>query len=188
MPTAQELYVSLLPHALSAYAAKTPDMTSAKQMAHALAEECVNECARLGILGGSGVERHSNPRAEQAPVGTPGSIPQFAQPNQSGGGGMALVPLGTPQQPAQHFNHVGGQEIVPPAGAKYEPPIQAGVMNTVVQVPTPQGYSALGTNGVISQPVQRPNGKDQVIAPSNQAMIPQVGGNGTMFVPERIVK
>ena len=83
---------------------------------------------------------------------------------------------------------MGGQQIFPPAGGKYEPPIQAGVMGSVTQAPNPQGYNALGTNGVIQQPEQRPNGRDVVVAPGNQPMIPAVGGSGTTFVPEKIVR
>lgn len=186
MTTAKELYMSLLPHALAAYAQKTSDMTSAKEMAAALANECVSECIRLGIIDAEG----QGQMAARALVPmTPGAagLPTFAQAQQQGGGAQPLVPLGTPQQPAQHYNHIG-QQVVPPAGSGYEPPVQAGVMGTVVQGPNPQGYSALGTNGVIAQPEQRPNGRDVVVSPGNQSMIPQVGGNGTMFVPEKIVR
>jgi hypothetical protein len=187
MTTAKELYMSLLPHALAAYAQKTSDMTSAKEMAAALANECVSECIRLGIIAGEDGQVVLQ-RAPSSPLPGTAGLPTFAQAQQQGGGAQPLVPLGTPQQPAQHYNHVGGQQVVPPAGSGYEPPIQAGVMGTVTQSPNPQGYSALGTNGVIAQPEQRPNGRDTVVAPGNQPMIPQVGGNGTMFVPEKIVR
>lgn len=81
---------------------------------------------------------------------------------------------------------VGGTKIVPPTGSTFQPPNQAGVMNNVVHVATPQGHSALGTDGVIAQPIQRPNSQDTVVAPGNQSVITQAGGAGTQFVPERI--
>jgi len=36
--------------------------------------------------------------------------------------------------------------------------------------------------------VQRPNGNDVIIAPAQKSTITAVGGNGTKFVPERIVR
>lgn len=190
--TPDQLYMMLLPPALASYAAKNSDMTSAKQMADALARECVLECMRLGILGGGGSSRRETPQSEASgPLG----IPQFAGETQQGSSPGALTPVGAPQQPAQHYNHVmgspvgvGGVQIVPAAGGKYDPPAQAGVMSTVTQAPNPQGQSALGTNGVINQPEQRPNGKDVIVAPQNQPTIPSVGGASTTFIPERIVR
>lgn len=197
MSTVHELYEAIYPFALAAYAAKNSDMESAKQMARALTLECALECARLGIVsGGDGQLVGQAPRASFG-TGSPG-IPTFAPlVAPLGPGATALAPPGTPQQPVQHYNHlatqnppggVGGQQIFPPAGGKYVPPDQAGVMGTVTQASTPQAFSALGTNGIINQPEQRPSGKEVVINPSNQSMIPAVGGNGTMFVPERIVR
>ena len=203
MTTVQDLYARIYPHALAAYAQKSPDMESAKQMARAVSAECATECARLGIVtGGSEEPRQPQPFGSGAP-----GIPTFAETKLEGNGSTPVVPPGAPMQPVQHYNHVptqsapsapapsvpsappiGGQQIFPPSGPKYEPPPQAGVMGTVTQVPTPAGFNALGTNGVIQQPEQRPNGKDVVVAPGNQPMIPSVGGNGTMFVPEKIVR
>jgi len=171
--TPKELYKRIIPHALASYAQKTPDMESAKQMAHALAKETIDGCAQLGILEGFMPE--GEPQRRQSAVGAPG-IPTFAEGRPIGAGPAPMVPSGAPHQPAQHYNHVA------------EPPAQAGVMGTVTQVPTPEGYSALGTGGVITQPVQRPSGQDVVVAPANQPTITQVGGNGTKFVPERIVR
>lgn len=108
------------------------------------------------------------------------------------------IPVGTPQaqvasgqgqvasQPQPY--DVGGMRVVPPVGNTFVPPAQAGVMNNVVQVPTPQGHSALGTDAVISQPSQRPNTQDTIVAPGNQLVVQQAGGAGTTFVPERIVR
>ncbi|HYX20034.1 MAG TPA: hypothetical protein VFA98_04245 [Thermoanaerobaculia bacterium] len=177
--TPKELYQKILPHALAAYVQKTPDTESAKQMAHAVAKETVDVCAQLGIFDGGIPATAENVRpyapSGSAPGGTPG-IPSFAGNGPGAAGPAPLVPSGSPHQPVQHYNHVAGGEG------------QAGVMSTVTQVPTPDGYSALGTGGVISHPVQRPSGKDVVVAPGNQTSITQVGGNGTKFVPERIVR
>lgn len=199
MTTLQDLYYDLYPHALAAYARSNPDTESARQMARSLAAECAQECVRLGIIEGAPEPAQ---RYQASAVGVMG-IPSFAQTRPEGPGSSAIVPPGAPQQPVQHFNHVqgtqpftggaqslpGGQQLFPPQNtAPYEPPGQAGVMGSVVQAPTPQGYSALGTNGVIQHPEQRPSGKDVVVAPSNQATIQAVGGAGTTFVPEKIVR
>lgn len=196
--TVQDLYARIYPFALAAYAQKSPDMESAKQMARAVSTECAMACAKLmpDIIEG-GPEAPQHPQSFGA--GAPG-IPSFAETKLEGAGPQPIMPPGAPQQPVQHYNHVatqpapgqppsvGGQQIFPPSGPKYEPPQQAGVMGTVTQVPTPAGFNALGTNGVIQQPEQRPNGRDTVVAPGNQPMIPAVGGNGTTFVPEKIVR
>jgi hypothetical protein len=203
MMNIRDLYWAIYPHALAAYARSNPDAESAKQMARALAGECAAECARLGIIEGA---HEAPPRTYFPGVGAPG-IPSFAQHGRpEGPGSPPMVPPGAPQQPVQHYNHVpqqqqqlpsggqpgspvaGGQQIFPPAGGGYEPPKQAGVMGAVTQAPTPTGYSALGTNGVILHPEQRPNGKDTVVAPGMQPMVPAVGGAGSTFVPERIVR
>jgi hypothetical protein len=195
----QDLYARIYPLALAAYAQKSPDMESAKQMARAVSAECAMGCARLmpDIIDGGFDASPARPQPYGA--GAPG-IPSFAETKFEGAGPQPITPPGAPQQPVQHYNHVtmqpgaaqpspvGGQQIFPPSGPKYEPPQQAGVMGTVTQVPTPAGFNALGTNGVIQQPEQRPNGKDVVVAPGNQPMIPAVGGNGTTFVPEKIVR
>jgi hypothetical protein len=94
---------------------------------------------------------------------------------------------GTVAQQQQPYD-VGGTKIVPPTGSTFQPPNQAGVMNNVVMVATPQGHSALGTDGVIAQPIQRPNSQDAIVAPANQPVITQAGGAGTKFVPEHIVR
>jgi hypothetical protein len=94
---------------------------------------------------------------------------------------------GTVAQQQQPYD-VAGQKIVPPHGNTFQPPNQAGVMNNVVMVATPQGHSALGTDGVIAQPIQRPNSQDAIVAPANQSVITQAGGAGTQFVPEHIVR
>lgn len=261
MATSKELYTNILPHAMAAYSAKSADMESAKQMAHALAGEVVNECARMGLLSDVRPEIQSPPEgmgmvtpqmvaavASGAPaaIGTQG-LARFVSLEQQGNSPGGVVPVGAPHQPAQHYNvttgynssshpqpapsavpaapwypphlahlhapqvpvgtpqaqvalgqgavamqktpyNVGGTQVVPATGDTFVPPAQAGVMNHVVQVPTPQGHSALGTDGVISQPSQRPNTQDAVIAPSNQLVITQAGGAGTTFVPERIVR
>ena len=265
MATSKELYTNILPHAMAAYSAKSADMESAKQMAHALAGEVVNECARMGLLSdvGPAVPSPSEGMGMVTPqmvaavasgalaaVGTQG-LARFVSPEQQGNSPGGVVPVGAPHQPAQHYNvttgynsgshpqpaptaapaapwypphlahlhqqqpvatvpvgtpqaqvalgqgavamqkapyQVGGTQVIPASGDTFVPPAQAGVMNHVVQVPTPQGHSALGTDGVISQPSQRPNTQDAIIAPSNQLVITQAGGSGTMFVPERIVR
>jgi hypothetical protein len=100
---------------------------------------------------------------------------------------QARVALGQGQVASQQAPYdVGGMRVVPPTGNTFVPPAQAGVMNNVVQVPTPQGHSALGTDGVISQPSQRPNTQDMIVAPGNQLVVQQAGGAGTTFVPEQI--
>lgn len=111
----------------------------------------------------------------QAPVATPVGIPQPTQ-MVPGAGEMA-------EQPS-----VGGQRIVTATGDGYMPPAPTGVMNTVMHIPTPNGHSALGLNGVISQPEQKPNQYEQVVAPQGQRVITPVGAGGSMYVPERIVK
>lgn len=269
MTTAQELYTNILPHAIAAYSAKTPDMESAKQMAHALTADVVNECNRMGLLNGSQSQPVSPSQGMGAvapqlvaavasptsqPVGTQGPV-LFAQAEQQGNSPGGIMPVGAPNQPPQYYGvagatnpkpiqpaaipaapaapwfpphlahlhrpqpqtaapvarpvgvpqaivasgegavamqrmpyDVGGTQFIPSSGETFVPPAQAGVMNNVVQVPTPQGHSALGTDGVIVQPSQRPNTQDVIVAPSNQAVITQAGGSGTMFVPERIVR
>jgi hypothetical protein len=257
--TAQELYTKILPHAMAAYAGKSSDMESAKQMAHALASECAGECARLGLLEGISAEQrpygslpavNASGNANVAPSSGAQGLARFVEPDPQGGTVSGVSPVGSPYQPAQHYNvagnsdqtasqpsalaaqpatpwypphlrylhepqaasaqvqsrapqaqiasgagmvarqqepfDVGGMKVVPPTGNTFVPPAQAGVMNNVVQVPTPQGHSALGTDGVIVQPSQRPNTQDQIIAPGNQAVITQAGGAGTTFVAERI--
>jgi hypothetical protein len=254
MATAQDLYTKILPHAMAAYAGKSSDMESAKQMAHALASECVGECARLGLLEGTAREERPYGMMPSSSVNVaPGSgaqgLARFAEPDPQGGTQSGIAPVGSPYQPAPHYNVTGGatevapqppapvtqpatpwypphlrylhepqtpapvpsrtpqalvasgagtvarqqepydvgsMKVVPPTGSTFVPPAQAGVMNNVVQVPTPQGHSALGTDGVIVQPSQRPNTQDQIIAPGNQSVITQAGGAGTMFVAERI--
>jgi hypothetical protein len=275
MATSKELYTNILPHAMAAYIGKSSDVESAKQMAHALASEMVNECARMGLLEdvrpqvqspseGMGMVTPQMVAAvasgTPAAVGTQG-LARFVAPEQQGNSPGGVVPVGAPHQPAQHYNvtggyngnghpqpapaaapaapwypphlahlhqpqapsaapvagpggvpirypaaqaqvalgegsvaaqrapyDVGGTMIVPSAGETFVPPAQAGVMNHVVQVPTPQGHSALGTEGVIAQPAQRPNNQDVIVAPANQSVITQAGGSGTTFVPERIVR
>lgn len=258
MTTAQELYTKILPHAMSAYVAKSPDMESAKQMAHSLANECVAECGRLGMLEDVRAMQREYTAApplpmtpQQAGTGSQG-LATFAEPQVQGGPLQAVSPVGTPYEPARHYNVAGmmsgvgggpaqppapqtapaapwfpphlahlhrpsaapvvpvgtpqsqiasgqgqvatqqqpydvaGTRMVPPVGNTFVPPAQAGVMNNVVQVPTPQGHSALGTDGVIAQPSQRPNTQDVIVAPQNQLVVQQAGGAGTMFVPEQI--
>jgi hypothetical protein len=94
---------------------------------------------------------------------------------------------GTVAQQQQPYD-VAGQKIVPPHGNTFQPPNQAGVMNNVVMAATPTGHSALGTDGVIAQPIQRPNSQDMIVAPANQPVVTQAGGAGTQFVPEHIVR
>jgi hypothetical protein len=171
MTTAKELYTNLLPFTLASYAATSYDVVSAKQMADALARDCVNECARLGLL---------EDQPSQAQQSQEVQAPQFSA--------AEVQPMPNAQPNFATGQPIGGQQIIPPVGAGYSPPVQAGVMGTVVQVPTPQGHSALGTDAVISQPTQRPNTQDQVVAPSNQLVVQQAGGAGTQYVPERIVR
>ncbi len=252
MATAKDLYTNILPHAMGAFAAKTADLESAKQMAHALTNECVSECARLGLLEDmqQEVRPYGLAPADTAPArgNGPQGLATFAETQSQGSGPQGIAPIGQPYQPVPHYNvasapaaaqpaapppptatpwypphlaymhqppaaapqpigtpqakvatgegtvasqmqpyDVGGMKVVPPTGQTFVPPAQAGVMNNVVQVPTPKGYSALGTDGVIVQPSQRPNNQDMVVAPGNQPVITQAGGAGTMFVPEKIV-
>jgi hypothetical protein len=70
----------------------------------------------------------------------------------------------------------------------YMPPNQAGVMNTVQQVSTPQGHSALGTSGVIAPAIQKPSGAEMVVNPQGEKAITQVGGAGAVFVPEQVAR
>jgi hypothetical protein len=119
------------------------------------------------------------PAATVPVVGNQG--PGYAQ------GARVASGAGTVAQQQQPYD-VGGTKIVPPTGSTFQPPNQAGVMNNVVHVATPQGHSALGTDGVIAQPIQRPNSQDTIVAPANQSVITQAGGAGTQFVPEHIVR
>ena len=112
------------------------------------------------------------PQAPQVP-GTP-------QPSQNVPG-MGAAAMAAPPE-------VGGQKIVNATGDGYMPPAPAGVMNTVVHLPTPQGHSALGLSGVISQPEVKPSQYERVIAPQNERVVTPVGVGGTQFVPENIVK
>ena len=264
MTTAQELYVRILPHALSAYTAKTSDMDSAKQMADNLTRACVQECGNLGLLADRvpSTQQHQYERAPVAPSPEPqqsGSVglAKFAEAPYQGGVQQGLSPLGTPGQPSLHYAkpgmqnpqavqapaaappvatpwyppHLaylhqpsapaaqpaqpkggfqvpqaqvalgegsvstplqpqvfGNQTFVPPAGSTFQPPAQAGVMTQVTQIATPQGHSALGTDGVISQPSQRPTSKDVVVNPAGQLVVTPVGAGGSVFVPEHIVR
>jgi hypothetical protein len=95
---------------------------------------------------------------------------------------------GQPAAPPQPYT-VAGTQIVPPAGGSFQPPAQAGVQNIVTQVPTPQGHSALGGGGVVSQPVQKPIGHETVVAPASQLVVQQPQGSGLpQVVAERIVR
>ena len=142
MATAQELYTNILPHAMAAYAAKSSDMESAKQMAHALASECVNECARMGLLedvsmapaigGGNGRLPAPAPMVMSSQVAQPGSgaqgLARFAETETQGGSPGGIMPIGAPHQPAQHYNVTGGPgapqppaPIAAPAAPWYPP-------------------------------------------------------------------
>jgi len=143
------------------------------------------------VTGGPGAPQ---PPAQVAAPAAPWYPPHLAYLHQPQP--MAPAPVGVPQAQVasgqgvvamqkQPYD-VGGMTFVPPTGDMYAPPAQAGVMNNVVQVPTPTGHSALGTDGVIVQPSQRPNTQDKIVAPGNQAVITQAGGAGTTFVPEQI--
>jgi hypothetical protein len=140
---------------------------------------------------GGGVQP-SAPQPAPAPPWYPPHLAHLHQPP------ISAAPVGTPQalvasgegqvvSQMQPYD-VAGLKMVPPTGNTFVPPAQAGVMNNVVQVPTPQGHSALGTDGVIAQPSQRPNTQDAIIAPASQLVVQQAGGAGTTFVPERIVR
>ena len=138
----------------------------------------------------------ASPAAQVAPISQPGAAP-IAQPLvataapqvQGANGPETPVALGEGHvvQAAQPMD-VAGTKIVPPSGQTFAPPAQAGVMNTVVQTPTPEGHSALGTGGVIAQPIMRPAVHETVVNPANQKMIPMVGGAGSTFVPEKVVR
>jgi hypothetical protein len=122
------------------------------------------------------LHRQQPPPAAAVPVvGQPSQVPQAQVATGAGVVASQMRPY-----------DVGGTKIVPPTGSTFQPPNQAGVMNNVVHVATPQGHSALGTDGVIAQPIQRPNSQDTIVAPGNQAVITQAGGAGTQYVPERI--
>jgi len=107
-------------------------------------------------------------------------VPGTPQPVQAVPGMGAAAMAASPE--------VGGQKIVNATGDGYMPPAPAGVMNTVVHLPTPQGHSALGLSGVISQPEVKPSQYERVIAPQNERVVTPVGAGGSMFVPENIVK
>jgi hypothetical protein len=113
------------------------------------------------------------------PVQVP-QVPGTPQPAQTVPG-MGTSAVAAPPE-------VGGQKIVNATGDAYMPPAPAGVMNTVVHLPTPQGHSALGLSGVISQPEVKSSQYERVVAPQNERVITPVGTGGTQFVPENIVK
>lgn len=123
---------------------------------------------------------------KKAPLPPPPQVPQASQvpgtpqPAQAVPGMGAVAAATSPE--------VGGQKIVNATGDGYMPPAPAGVMNTVVHLPTPQGHSALGLSGVISQPEVKPSQYERVIAPQNERVVTPVGAGGSMFVPENIVK
>jgi len=121
------------------------------------------------------VQAPQPPQAVQAP-----QVPGTPQPAQVVPG-MGAAAMAAPPE-------VGGQKIVNATGDGYMPPAPAGVMNTVVHLPTPQGHSALGLSGVISQPEVKPSQYERVIAPQNERVVTPVGVGGTQFVPENIVK
>jgi hypothetical protein len=115
----------------------------------------------------------------QAPMPMGVNVPQPAQVVPGGVGGGAVLAA----QP-----DVGGQRIVTATGDGFMPPAPAGLMNKVVHISTPAGHSALGLNGVISEPEQKPNQYQQVVAPQGERVITPVGAGGSMYVPENIVK
>src|SRR5271166_5428715 len=131
MTTAQELYMNLTPHVLAACVSKPGDMTSAKQMADAIVRECVGECARLGLLedaqpvaqetpGQFGVPEFRTPApAPVSPVEVVGfgplGLPSFVEAEVHGNGGIPIVPVGQPHQPAQHYNVIGGPSSAQPS-------------------------------------------------------------------------
>jgi hypothetical protein len=184
-----EFRTRLLSQALAVYVGKTNDPEYAKLVAHHLVDLTIDKCVELGVLERTGPSPQVAREEARAPQGISGG---YASPIIHGSAPGHVVPPGTPYAPARHYNvlpdPVGGQQIHPPAGVGYEPPLQAGVMTAVTQVRTPASPSALGTSAIISQPVQYPSMPEQVIAPANQVMIPQVGGAAAMFVPEKIVK
>jgi hypothetical protein len=127
---AEELYSALLSEGLGAYVAQTSDMESAKQMAQHLAKLCVEECIRLGWVPSSG-QNPSFPNLAPEPLGFVGTtadpyagyvtaenrpavgalgIPSFAEmipshvSGHSSSGPGALLPVGSPFQPVQHYN------------------------------------------------------------------------------------
>lgn len=110
------------------------------------------------------------------PEGTGVGVPQPAQ--MTPGQGATLAPQ----------TDVGGQRIVTATGDGFMPPAPAGLMNTVVHIATPASHSALGLNGVISQPEQKPNQYQQIVAPQGQRVVTPVGAGGSTYVPEHIVK
>jgi hypothetical protein len=188
--TPRELYASIFPQALAAYAASTVDLTSAKQMAHFLSKSVVDECVRLGVLEieVEVQQQDSLERRAKFGVGTPG-VPEFAASAPAGAGAAPIAPVGAPGAPVRHYNHIPSEAGRAGAAAVAPTSDQAGVMNVVTQAPTPeQGPSAFGTGGVIAPVVQKPSGREVVVAPQNQPMIPHVGGNGTTFVPEKIAR
>ena len=83
---------------------------------------------------------------------------------------------------------VGGQLVVPAPGQTFQPPAQAGVMNTVQQTSTPQGHSALGTSGIIMPVVQKPMGNEQIVNPAGEKVVTQIGGATSTFVPEQVAR
>lgn len=210
----KSVYVAVVTAAAPAFAAKNQDPTSVRQLSHALARDLIVDLARMGLLEDNGagilgtaapVAASPTPGAPQfstpalappPPVAPAPAMPTISHPAHSatpraygvnGPEAPVAVGGGSLAQPAQPAI-VNGQLVVPPPGASYTPPNQAGVMNVVQQVSTPQGHSALGTAGIISPVTQKPSGGEQIVAPQGEKVISGVGGATSTFVPEQIAR
>src|SRR5271170_1883171 len=177
MTTAQELYMNLTPHVLSARVSKPGDMTSAKQMADAIVRECVGECGRLGLLEDArpvqevstqfGAPEFVTPSpAPIPPVEAVGYGPQglarFVEPASYGGGAIPVVPVGQPHQPAQHYNVIGSPNSTQPSAASTQPaapwypPHLAHLHQPQAMAPTAQPPQVQSPGGVAAQPQSAP--------------------------------
>ena len=133
--------------------------------------------------------------APQQPAAQPAPQQSFAHPQaqptpQPTGVGGAQTPIavgeGQVAQAAQPID-VAGTLIVPPTGQTFQPPAPIGSQNTVQQQPIPQGNSALGGPGIVSEPVQMMNTPTQVVAPGNQAVQSAIGA-APQLVKEQVVR
>ncbi len=212
-PSSATIYTNVLIQAAPAFAQKNSEPTTVLQLSHALARDVVRDLAQMGLLeDGAAVlgiapqqtAQHAQPaaaaqfptaQAAQTPPVAPPVQPVFTHPAMSAtpqahgvGAPQAPVAVGGGQMQPVAQQVIGGQVIVPAPGHAFQPPAQAGVMNTVQQTSTPQGHSAFGTGGIIAPAIQKPMGGEQIVAPSNEKVISQVGGAQSTFVPEQIVR
>jgi len=129
-------------------------------------------------------------QVQQPTPPNPDPHPQAQPTPQPTGVGGAQTPIATGEgqvaQPAQPVD-IAGTRFVPPAGQTFQPPTPIGSLNTVQQGPIPQGNSALGGPGIVSEPVQQVTTPQQVVAPGNQAVQGMIGA-APVFVKEQVVR